>query len=216
MKRQVVVIHGGKTFDSYEEYIDSLKTREVDIESFKIKKDWKDNLQNSLGDYFEVIQPRMPNGNNAQYIEWKIWFERLAQFLNDEVIFVGHSLGGIFLAKYLSENDFSKKIKATFLVATPFDVTDMNETLGKFKLPPSLEKFKNQGGRIYLVNSKDDEVVPFSNCMSYQKVLPNSRAMIFEGRQHFNQEDFPEIVAEIKNIGESVSQNESSNPTRIK
>lgn len=203
MKKQVVVIHGGKTFDSYEEYIDSLKTREVDIESFKIKKDWKDNLQNKLGDYFEVIQPRMPNGNNAQYAEWKIWFERLAQFLNDKIILVGHSLGGIFLAKYLSENHFSKEIKATFLVAAPFDVTDMNETLGNFKLPPSLEKFEKQGGQIYLVNSKDDKVVPFSNCQSYQKALTDSQAMIFENRQHFNQEDFPEIIAEIKALSEN-------------
>jgi len=52
MKKQIVVIHGGKTFDSYEEYINSLKTREVDIEKFKFKIDWRDSLRNNLGDSF--------------------------------------------------------------------------------------------------------------------------------------------------------------------
>lgn len=200
MKKQIVVIHGGKTFDSYEEYINSLKTREVDIEKFKFKIDWRDSLRNNLGDSFEIIQPKMPNSNNAQYKEWKIWFERLTEFLNDGVILVGHSLGGIFLPKYLSENDFPVKIRATILVAAPFDVAEMGESLGTFKLSPSLGKFKKRGGRIFLFSSKDDEVVPFSNCLKYQEALPNAEAKIFEDRQHFNQIEFPELIELIKYI----------------
>lgn len=84
----------------------------------------------------------MPNGNNAQYIEWKIWFERLLPFLNDGVILIGHSLGGIFLAKYLSENNFSIKVRAAILIAAPFDALGMKESLSQFKLLSPLENFK--------------------------------------------------------------------------
>lgn len=202
MKKQVVVIHGGKTFDSYEEYINSLMTREVGIEKFKFKIDWRDSLRNELGDSFEIIQPKMPNSNNSQYVEWKIWFERLAPFLNDGVILIGHSLGGIFLAKYLSENDFHKRIQATILISAPFDVADMDESLGMFRLPPLFEKFEKQGGQIFLFNSKDDDVVPFSNCLKYQKVLPSAQMVTFEDRQHFNQKEFPELVELIKSISD--------------
>ena len=142
----------------------------------------------------------MPDSNNAQYIEWKIWFERLSPFLNDGVIFVGHSLGGIFLAKYLSENDFHKRIQAVILIAAPFDVEDMDESLGTFKLSPSLGKFKKRGGRIFLFSSKDNEVVPFSNCFKYQEFLPDAEAKIFEDRQHFNQTEFPELIELIKSM----------------
>lgn len=142
----------------------------------------------------------MPNSNNAQYIEWKIWFERLASFLDDDVILAGHSSDSIFLAKYLSENYFHRRIKATILIAAPFDASGMKESLGQFKLLSSLENFKKQGGQICLFSSKDDNVVPFSNCLKYQKVIPSAQVIIFEDRQHFNQTEFPELIELIKSI----------------
>ena len=42
-------------------------------------------------------------------------------FLNDEIVLVGHSMGGSFLAKYLSENKFPKKIKGAFLVSAVYN-----------------------------------------------------------------------------------------------
>ena len=106
MKKQVVVIHGGTTFDTHEEYISFLKNREASIEKFKTQKDWKNSLEKELGTDFEIFVPRMPNGTDARFEEWKIWLERMIPFLDDDVILVGHSLGGIFLAKYLAKNLF--------------------------------------------------------------------------------------------------------------
>ena len=127
MKKQVVVIHGGRTFKTYQEYIRSIRNREVSIDKFKIQKNWKDSLEKKLGKNFEVFAPHMPNGNNAVYEEWKIWFCRMVEFINDDAIFIGHSLGGIFLAKYICENTCSKKIKAVILVAAPFNEGNMKE-----------------------------------------------------------------------------------------
>ena len=200
MKKQIIVIHGGTTFDTYEEYISYLKNQEVSVEKFKTRKDWKDSLEGELGEDFEIIMPRMPNKTNAHYEEWKIWFERMIPFLNDNVILVGHSLGGIFLAKYLSGNLLPKKIKIVLLVAVPFDDTNNMESLSDFTLPASLEKFAEQVKKIYLLHSKDDPVVPFEQVEKYKKVLPNAEIIIFEDKQHFNQESFSEIVGLIKNI----------------
>lgn len=198
MKKQVVVIHGGNTFDTYEEYISFLKDSKVDLESLRQKR-WKSSLQNELGGDFDVIAPKMPNNSNAKYSEWKLWFNKYVPLLNDEVVLLGHSLGGIFLSKYLSENKFPKKIKGVFLVSAPYDY-EAEYTLGDFKLGKSLKKFEEQAGKIYLYYSKDDPLVPFSDFEKYRKDLPDAHVEIFEDRGHFNQEKLPEIVRDIRKV----------------
>lgn len=203
MKKQVIIIHGGNTFKTYRDYFSFLKKQEVDFEKFKnTKNDWKDNLQERLGEKFEIIFPAMPNKQNTKYCEWKIWFEKGIPYFNKEVVLIGHSMGGIFLAKYLSENNFPKKIKAVFLVAAPFDVKDRDKSksLADFILPKSLNKFEKQANKIFIYHSKDDHTVPFVDLKKYKKAVPGAKAMIFEDRGHFNQEEFPEIVRDIKSL----------------
>lgn len=194
--RQVVVIHGGNAFDSYEEYINFLQTKEVTLDRLR-SRDWKSTLADELGDDFDVLTPKMPNPSNARYYEWKIWFERLIPLFDDNVIFIGHSLGGIFLAKYFSENVCPKKILATFLVAAPFN-TPENHPLVDFNITASLEKFAEQGGRIILFHSKDDKIVYPKNVHFYKAALPNSEVKMFENRGHFNSPEFPELVNELR------------------
>lgn len=200
MSKQVIIIHGGTTFDTYEDYISYLKNKEISLEKLKPRKDWKNTIAEKLGDDYEVLLPRMPNGTNARYEEWKIWFERIILFFKKDIILVGHSLGGIFLAKYLSENNFPRKIRATILVASPFDDENSEESLTDFALPTSLDNFATQSEKIFLIQSKDDPVVPFEQLGKYKQTLPNAREIIFDGREHFNQETFPEIIDLIKSI----------------
>ena len=136
----------------------------------------------------------MPNKENARFEEWKIWFEKMTPFLKDGVVLIGHSLGGLFLAKYLAEHDFSKKIAGLFLVAAPY------ARVGDFELPESLEGLARQVVKIVLIASKDDRVVPFSELEVYQKQLPDAEVVSFDDRGHFNQPDFPELVNIIKSI----------------
>lgn len=199
MRQQIVVIHGGDAFENYEDYLNSLRTKEISLEKIR-SQSWKNNLGKELGEKFDVLIPSMPNYQNARYLEWKIWFERIISLLNDEVIFIGHSLGGMFLAKYLSESVYPKKIKATILVAAPFDEEGSEKSLADFKLQSSLFKFADQSKTIYLIQSEDDPVVPFEQIEKYKKALPNPKTMIFRDRKHFNQETFPEIVELIKKI----------------
>lgn len=200
MKQQIMIIHGGDVWETYEQYLIFLREKTIDFNRHGLRQlDWKQNLQNDLGDSFEVIYPDMPSMRNAKYEEWKIWFEKFMPYINDGIILVGGSLGAIFLAKYLSENTFPKKIKAVFLLAGPYSDNSLN-ILYDFSLTKPLKSFQAQVKQIYLYHSKDDEVVPFTELEKYQKELPNSIVRVFEGKGHFNAEHIPELVEDIKHI----------------
>lgn len=198
MTQQIVALHGGTVFRTDTEYLEYLQTRPLSLDSFR-SKDWKSNLQSTLGSGFDVLLPQMPHNRNARYRDWKIWFERIISLLDNEVILIGHSLGGIFLAQYLSENDYPKKVKATMLVSAPFLVSP-DDRLVDFMLPSSLDKFSAQGGRIFVYHSEDDQVVPFACAAKYKKALPGAEYEPFVDRQHFNQEEFAEIITDIKSV----------------
>lgn len=199
MKKQVLIIHGGNTFTNYSEYIESLKTKKIELEKLKYRIDWKDSITDDLGDKFEVLVPRMPNGTNAKYNEWKIWFEQIISLLKDNVILIGHSLGGIFLVKYLSQNLLATKVKAVVLISAPYKELDTEE-IGDFSLPKSLSKLNKQIKNIVLIQSEDDPVVPASHVYLYKKQLPDAELILFKANGHFQQMHFPELVKLIKTI----------------
>src|SRR3989344_1392923 len=200
MKTQVVVIHGGDAFGTYDEYIAFLKVHAVEGIEYFLKTRWRDHLQEDLGADYEVIAPKMPNKWNAKYEEWKIWFEKLLPFIRDGVILIGHSLGGTFLAKYLSENKFPVNIKASFLVCAPFDDADADYKLHDFSFSNNLKLLEERGGKIYIFHSKDDSVVPFTDFEKYRRALPNAEAIELDGCNHFEQDAFPELISLIQNI----------------
>lgn len=197
MKKQIIFIHGGDSFDSYGDYLDNLKNSNPSIEWFIYRKKWIDNLYRKLSEEFEVFAPHMPNKQNANYLEWKIWFEKMIPFIEDGVILIGHSQGGIFLAKYLSENVYPRKLKSVILVAPPHSETP---EIGSFKLERPLENIFKQCQNIHLFQSTDDPVVPASEAQIYKDELPEINLHIFEDRQHFNQESFPELTELIRDI----------------
>jgi hypothetical protein len=200
MQTQVIVIHGGDTFETYEDYFNHLKNYQIESLDYFRRKDWKTSLQERLGGNFEVIAPQMPNRKNARYDEWKVWFEKIIPLLNDEIILVGHSMGGIFLAKYLSENNFPKKILSLHLVSAPYDTETITEPLGDFEIKSPVNNLAKYTDKIFLYQSKDDRVVPFADVEKYQRDLPKAELTTFEDRGHLNQEEFPELVERIKRI----------------
>lgn len=199
MKKQIIAIHGGETFETYKQYISFLENIEIDFERM-MSEGWKDNMEKDLGKGFEVVLPRMPNAYNAKYLEWKIWFEKMIPFFENKVVLIGHSLGGIFLVKYLSENKFPKKILAIFLVAAPYNDKNLDYSLADFKLKKDLSLLQNQSEKLFIYQSRDDAVVPFADFEKYKKALPDANFREFNNKEHFSQKNFPEIVWEIRKI----------------
>ncbi len=197
MKQQVIIIHGGMSFASHQKYVQSLKKMKVSLQSFLPYSGWRLNIAKNLGAHFQVLSPRMPNQADAKYAEWKIWFERMMPYIHQHVILVGHSLGGVFLAKYLASTSLNKKILAVILVATPHNQT---ADVADFRLPTSLSKFSRQVDKIYLFHSPDDRLVPISEVSMYARALPSAKKIIIQHRGHFTQSRFPEIVRLIKQL----------------
>jgi len=197
MKTQIITIHGGETFGSYDAYISWLKSFVLDFDRTKIKG-WKDTLGEKLGDDYEVLSPRMPNSLNAKYLEWKIWFEKFIPYFNDNAVFVGGSLGAIFLAKYFSENDYAKGVKGIFMLAAPYGPVSPTDNMADFILSKDLSRLGSYGDKVHLYHSKDDPIVPFSHLTEYQKVLPKANVRIFEDKGHFLVPEIPELIEDIK------------------
>lgn len=193
-KPKILYIHGGMTFKNQKDYFSFLKNRKVSLESYN---NWSDNfLDKKLGKKFQIVRPRMPLKENAHYDHWKIHFEKYLPLLGKNFVLMGESLGGIFLAKYLSENKLKNKAAKIFIICAPFDNTLEGEDLvGGFKLGKDLSLVEKNTKELYFFFSEDDDVVPVIHAEKYRKHFSNDKIFIFKNKNgHFRVEEFPEIV----------------------
>ena len=200
--QQVLFIWWWNVFASREDFIEQLKT--WNYNPFEIKKKWKNSLWEKLWGAYHVAILDMPNKNIALYKEWKIWFEKIFEYLEWEQIIVAHSLWTIFILKYLIENWFPKNIKQLHLVSALIDDKDLpleESYLWDFTFDiqkiPEIEKICD---KIFLYHSKDDVFVPFSQWKRLHESLSNAEFEVFEDRGHMLMEEFPELVKNIKNF----------------
>lgn len=199
IKKQIMMIHGGRTFKNEKDYLKYLKSKKV---STKKRPYWEADLEEQLKKGFEIIRPRMPLQENAKYRDWKIVFEKYLPFLNEKFILIGSSLGGVFLAKYLSENKLPKKALSTYLVCPPFDNPAKDQDLvGGFALTSNsnLSLLEANSKNLYLMFSRDDDVVPVSHAEKYGNKLKKANIIIYKSKKgHFAVPKFPEIIKSIK------------------
>jgi len=198
MKKQLFFIHGGMTFKKHEEYIEYLQNREISLEEYV---SWnKKYLDKQLGNDFDVIRPRMPKSENAQYKEWAIHFECYIPLLKKDIVFVGFSLGAGFLAKWLAHNTFPKRLGGVFLVAAPYDNSLVGEDLVHgFALGGNLSNVTKQCLNTHFFFSENDDCVPLEHAEKFRKKLPKAQFHIYPDKNgHFQIETFPELIREIK------------------
>lgn len=204
MKKQVFYLHGGCAFSEYKDYLEYLRNESP--EPFKAAHTrWNKRLATDLGDEYETFMPDMPNKFNAQYIEWQIWFENHLQYLRDDVILIGYSMGAMFYQKYLINNELPVRIKALILIAPPhgyFKDPVTGEDGGDFNLTDDedVTKIARQVSDISIYHSKDDFAVPYESAVQLQAKVPTAELVTFEDRNHFLVDDFLELLDKIKEI----------------
>lgn len=202
MKKQVLYIHGGDAFSKYDDYLNYLRTVPLrNLPGKEAKVLWSSTLAEDLGSDYEVFAPAMPNKVNASYNEWSIWFERHFPYLKDGVTLVGWSLGGMFLAKYLAENNLPFVLGRVFLLAAPCGHYDdgQGNDCGTFQFDrETLDKLAKKPFEIAIWHSEDDFVVPFSAAGEFKEALPRAETRFFTDRNHFLVEKFPELLQAIR------------------
>ncbi len=192
----VLIIHGGTSFSSHDAYMMHLRSMDLDYERLKSRTTWKDNLSTQLPDT-DILAPSMPNSANANYDEWVIFFEKLIEFFSDDIQIIGHSLGAMFLAKYLQDHRLKQPVKRLILLAGAYD-DESTEDLGSFKVE-SATNVSRSAHVVHLFHSEDDPVVPFTELAKFQADMPDAIAHTFTDRGHFNTESFPELLKLLQN-----------------
>ena len=188
--KQLVFIHGGNTFESYERYLETLLQTTLDYDRLKPSSRWTDDLP-TMFPGVDILMPSMPNKQNAQYREWEIMLEKVLELVDDDACLVGHSLGAMLLAKYFSEHTEARQFDTIVLLGAGYD-DDSLEDLGEFKLH-DISSMQSHAKRLVVVHSQDDPVVPFTEFAKVRADLPSAEVFEFADKNHFLDPTFPEF-----------------------
>jgi predicted alpha/beta hydrolase family esterase len=194
--KQLLIIHGGDSFSTYEAYRQYLDQKQPDYYKLTHNLRWKEQLGSQLEE-FDVLYPTMPNSANAVYDEWVVYFSKIIPLLKDDFQLLGHSLGAMFLAKYLNDHPLERPANKLILVSGGY--SEPAGELGSF-IVTSTKNLPQSAHEVHLIHSTDDPVVPFSELAKFQADLPDAISHIFEDRGHFTEETFPEIIDIIKSV----------------
>lgn len=158
-------------------------------------------LKDSLGDKYEINYPQMPNENEPDYEPWKSKIDEELGKIKGEVIFIGHSLGGSILIKYLSEKKLGNDICGMFFISIPFWGGDTNWQFDGFTLRDGFASIiQHANAPIFFYHSTDDDIVPFSHLGLYAEKLSKATIRMIDGRGHQLKNDLHEVVRDIKSL----------------
>lgn len=198
MKQQVVFMTGGTPAENFESYYDFLQQQEYDPYE-ELFLNWNKTLGEKLGDEYEYLRVPLRESSYADYKAWKIMFEKMFPYLRDDMILIVTSLGASFMLKYFWENDFPVRIKKLMFVC-PAVWNTPEEKLGSFAFDlEQATRLRRWVDEIYIYHSKDDTIVPFEQSLELNSYFPEAQFREYFDRGHFfMQEDFPEIIEDIK------------------
>lgn len=154
------------------------------------------HLQEQLGEGYHVISPGMPE--NLDCALWKAQIVSEIEALDEELLLIGHSLGGSVLLKYLSEEGSKRTVSGVFLVAAPYWGKDDDWQNEEYTLSNSFAAKLSHISKLFLYHSRHDPVVPFAHTQHYAKQLPQAVTRAYEGDDHYFREGLPELADDIK------------------
>jgi len=140
--------------------------------------------------------PEMPDAHTPEYDKWKTEFERFD--VNKNTSLVGHSCGGGFLLRWLSENPIL--VDKVILVAPWFD-PERDKTTDFFNFQIDREVI-NRANKFQIFVSNDDEQDILDSVKTIKQKIVDINIRYFEGMGHFTEgemrrKDFPALLEEL-------------------
>ncbi|GAB3688295.1 alpha/beta fold hydrolase [Spirosoma flavus] len=157
------------------------------------------SLQGILGEAYRVHYPFLPTDESIPDLGRLNQISNEISRINDELILVGHSLGASMLLRYVSENEFNKKVTAIFLLSTPFWSGDEDWKVG-FKLAEDFADKLSREVPIFFYHSRDDEEVPFAHFAIYRQKLPWATFRELPSGGHQLNNDLTIVASDIKSL----------------
>ena len=139
----------------------------------------------------EVFVPDFPNTEFPTYDEWSDhWDSVYAPKVDEKSVLVGHSLGGSFLLRWLSEKQVS--VARLILVAPAPDYCGIDEIKTFFSQSWDAEVLKQNIGKIELLGAEND---PYISLAKFEALAKDLGATFKKcpGRGHLNDDELPEI-----------------------
>lgn len=140
--------------------------------------------------------PELPEPYEPVYEDWKKVFEKF--YINEDTILIGHSCGGGFLVRWLSENKV--RVGKVVLVAPWLDPDHKLHTdFFNFELDTDVPQ---RADEIVIFVSNDDDADIQTSVETLEKKWSGVRIVKLEGKGHFTFGDmgtreFPELQKEL-------------------
>lgn len=180
--QNAIIIHG---MPSKEEYLDPQFPSASNAQWFP----W---IQKQLAIHGILSQtPEMPEPYDPDYQKWSSVFEQFK--LADDTILIGHSCGGGFLVKWLSENNV--KVGKVILVAPWIDPEHEYPKMFDFEI----QDISSRADSIHLFLSSDDDKEMLDSAKILKSKISNLELHEFTDKGHFitdhmKTNEFPELL----------------------
>lgn len=134
-----------------------------------------------------VLVPQMPCGEEIQsYANWKKALDGYLHLIDENTVFVGHSLAPAFIVDYLLEKKM--KAKAVYFVAGFYgliNIADFDKVNSRFFIRKDLNEITKFVKNRVLFISKTDPYVPNELSDQFGKEI-DAEIVYFEDAGHFN------------------------------
>ena len=149
-----------------------------------------------------VIAPNFPVGLDIQnYEAWKKELDKYKDYINEDTIFIAHSIGPIFVIKYILENNI--KIDSLYSVSGfngLINIKDFDKVNSTFFMN-DYSNFINYCNNRICYYSNNDPFVPINLLEDFSKKI-DAKTVIIENGGHFIEDDgyltFPKLLEDIK------------------
>ena len=136
----------------------------------------------------DVFVPKFPTPENQSLESWRKVFEKYKQYVNENTILVGHSLGPAFLLDLLENLD--KPVKSAFFISGFLgllgnsDFDEINKTFTDRNF--DWAKIKHNCNKFYIYHSDNDPYVPIKKARELAEKL-DSEVIEIKNAGHFNE-----------------------------
>jgi predicted alpha/beta hydrolase family esterase len=194
---KVLILHGwaGKPFEGW--------------------RGWLGRELRTLG--FEVETPYLPNADDPKQEEWVAEIRANIRKFDDNVILIGHSLGGVALLRLMETFAENERVKAAILVCTFTRNLRIDALKDFFRKPLNWGKIKKGAQHFIIINSDDDPYMHPDEGKILHENLGGERIVEYNAG-HMNEAagfmKYPRVLEMVKRLSQAQIQ-EKKNPTPI-